>query len=127
MSKEKVQGFLVACSLLLFGYSSYRACHLSFTHDESLSYMIVAFNADWYFTANNHPLNTRLMRWCLHWLGDREWALRLPNVASHALYLTFGILLLMELKDTTLMLVGFVLLNLNTTLMVRYFSLLRQD
>jgi len=116
--------FFLACSLLLFGYSAYRACHLSFTHDESLSYMIVAFNADWYFTANNHPLNTRLMRWCLHWLSDREWALRLPNVASHVLYLSFGFLLLMELKDTSLMLVGFALLNLNTFLL-DFFSLAR--
>jgi hypothetical protein len=124
LSKEKFQRLFVACSLLLFGYSANRAYHLSFTHDESLSYMIVAFKSDWYFSANNHPLNTRLMRWCLHWLGDREWALRLPNVSAHALYLAFGILLLIKLKDTALMFVGFVLLNLNTFLL-DFFSLAR--
>jgi hypothetical protein len=115
---------LVASCLVLFSYTVYRACNLSFTHDESLSYSIVAYSSLWYFNVNNHPLNTRLMRWCLHWLGDREWALRLPNVMAHAIYLSFGTLLLWELEEASFVVLGFALLNLNPFLL-DFFSLAR--
>jgi hypothetical protein len=115
---------LIASCLVLLSYSAYRASNLSFTHDESLTYTIVAYNSGWYFSANNHPLNTRLMRWCLRWLGDREWALRLPNVIAHAIYLTFGTLLLWELKEASFVVLGFALLNLNPFLL-DFFSVAR--
>jgi hypothetical protein len=42
-----------------------------------------------------------------------EWSLRLPNVVAHALYLTFGLLLLRDLEDPWLSVAGFAFLNLN--------------
>jgi hypothetical protein len=121
---DRLSILLVLCGCALFGYSSVRAYRLSFTHDESLSYRIVLGESFWKGTANHHPLNTKLMGWTSRWLGAREWQLRLPNVISHILYLVFGLLLLGQLKETTSILLGFALLNLNPFLL-DFFGLAR--
>ncbi len=115
---------LVLCSCALFAYSSLRAYRLSFTHDESLSYRIVLGELFWKEAANHHPLNTNFMGWMSHWLGSREWQLRLPNVIAHILYLVFGLLVLAQLKQTTSVLLGFALLNFNPFLL-DFFGLAR--
>src|SRR5215510_4107708 len=114
---------LLGCTVL-FGYSMIRAIRLSFTHDEGLTYTILLDDPSWRGSANDHPLNTRTMRWVSHWLGDQEWALRLPNVIAHALYLISGMLLLLKFKHWAVVLLGFALLNLNPFLL-DFFSLAR--
>ena len=73
---------LVLIGTLLLAYAFARAYTLSFTHDESISYAIVAEHSTAKSTANHHPLNTRLMTWSYRSFGSREWALRLPNMYS---------------------------------------------
>ncbi len=85
---------LAALIALLFSYVAYRAYHLSFTHDESLSYEVVHGDDEQNMTANNHQLNTVLMYVCSSVLGDWEWSLRLPNVLAFLLYAFFVVKLL---------------------------------
>jgi hypothetical protein len=58
------------------------------------------------------------------WLGSREWALRLPNVLAHALYLGCGLVVLASAQNVLSMLVGFAILNLNPFLL-DFFGLAR--
>src|ERR1035437_8739212 len=80
---------IIIVGILLFSYTLYRAWHLAFTHDESLSfnlYIHASFNdviAMKVPTANNHILNTLLMQLCYHLFGDYELSLRAPNLLSH--------------------------------------------
>jgi hypothetical protein len=53
-----------------------------------------------------------------------KWQLRLPNVLSHVLYVAFGLLLLIQLRGISPMLVGFTILNLDPFLL-DFFSLAR--
>src|SRR5262249_42620444 len=105
--RRQVCALLALCCLPLLAYSAYRGYRLSFTHDESVSYTIVVGDPTWKGTANNHPLNTRLMKWGFELFGPKEWALRLPNVLSHLLYLSFGVMLLRSLRSGWLALAGF--------------------
>jgi len=114
---------LVLIGTLLLAYAFARAYTLSFTHDESISYAIVAEHSTAKSTANHHPLNTRLMTWSYRSFGSREWALRLPNIVAFFLYLGFGLWLLRELAWPW-MVFGFVLLFLNPFLL-EFFSLAR--
>jgi hypothetical protein len=102
---------LAICSGALLTYSGIRAYRLSFTHDESLSHMILLGDAYWTRTANHHPLNTQLMRWSRQWLGSREWELRWPNVGAHLLYLACSLVLLRSLHRAAAILMGFALLH----------------
>src|SRR5688572_10884097 len=108
----------------LLGYSVYRAVHLSLVHDEALSYAIVAQDAHWRHTANNHHLNTAAMDWAYHQMGGREWSLRLANVLAHVVYLAAGMLILRKLNAWAAILLGFGLLNLNPFLL-DFFGLAR--
>src|SRR5882672_8620191 len=81
----------------LFAYVALRAYHLSFTHDESLSYTILKGNESLKNTANHHVLNTYLMECCSWAFGGSELSLRLPNVLSFFVYLFCSYKLL---KDT---------------------------
>jgi len=108
----------------LLGYSVYRAVHLSLVHDESLSYAIVAQDAAWRYTANNHRLNTAAMDWAYHHMGGSEWSLRLANVLAHLIYLAAGLLILRKLNAWAAILLGFGLLNLNPFLL-DFFGLAR--
>lgn len=89
---------LLPVCIFLFFYVLYRAWHLSFTHDEGLSYELAA-NGDFFaYTANNHLLNTWLMALCSRLFGNSELSLRLPNVLLFAVYLFFGSKLLVTEK-----------------------------
>src|SRR5687768_13699820 len=78
---------------LLLGYTSYRAYVLSFTFDESFSYTAYATRTvpeilGFYLpTANNHLLNSLLMKLSDNLFGNHPFALRLPNLLAHAAYL----------------------------------------
>lgn len=103
---------LILSSLALLGSSVYRAATLAFGHDESVSFAI--FTSDRFSrTANHHPLNSALMRWCSMLFGNSELSLRLPNVLGHGLYLLSTLALVKRLRDPVLQAFGFVLLNLN--------------
>lgn len=115
---------LIVGALALLGYSGTRAVSLSFTHDESNTYDLLQGNLYWKTVANHHPLNTLLMRWGENWMGSAEWALRLPNVVAHALYLATGLLLLRRARHPVAMALGFAICNLNPFLL-DFFGLAR--
>jgi len=100
-------------SLLVAAYVAYRAFHLSFTHDESLSYSILKGNEVLRETANHHVLNTWLMMTCSALWGDSELSLRLPNLLSFVMYVIVCYLLLKMTDKATALLIGIPLLLLN--------------
>jgi hypothetical protein len=112
---------LAGCSLLLLAGSVYRAATLAFGHDESVSFAIITSNR-FIRTANHHVLNSLLMRGSAALFGTGEFALRLPNVLAHALYLAVSIGIAMRFRDPLLALLTFVLLNGNVFLAEYFFS-----
>lgn len=104
---------LLLASLALLASSVYRAATFPFTHDESLSFAIFSWQPAWGKTANNHLLNTLLMKWCSKIFGNSELSLRLPNLAAHAAYLLCTLLLISRLSHPLVQITAFALLNLN--------------
>lgn len=86
-ARRYAQYFFRAVAALLFCYVGYRAYHVSFTHDEALTYTIIKGHEEWVLTANNHWLNTYLARAFSAVLGYSELVLRLPNVLAFGFYL----------------------------------------
>jgi hypothetical protein len=112
---------LLFCSVGLLASSVYRAATFPFTHDESLSFAIFSWDPGWGATANNHLLNTFLMKWCSILFGDSELSLRLPNILAHVIYLLCTLVLLKRFQHTVLQIAGFVMLNLNPFLLDFFF------
>lgn len=109
----------IAIGSTLTGLLLVRAYSLSFTHDESLTYLhgvrpglarILAFS---YVDANNHPLNTLLTWLSSLAFGNAELALRLPNVAAFVLFFTAVFLLLRRRVRPALVVPGLLLLTCN--------------
>jgi hypothetical protein len=101
---------------------------LSFTHDESLTYIyhvrhgiLGAFD---FSVSNNQFLNSLLMWVSSLLFGTGEFALRLPNLAAHVAFLVGSFVALRRFSGPVLSLCGFVILNTNM-LVLDYFSLAR--
>lgn len=68
----------------------YKAATLSFTHDESGTYLILHNHTIWqvfthesaWWSANNHIFNTVLYKLSISLLGHSDFAMRLPNVLA---------------------------------------------
>jgi hypothetical protein len=123
------QAIVAAVGAGLLAYTATRALRLSFTHDESLSFLFhvsrpfwsVLLDAD---TANNHLLNTLLMQASGGLFGSHPFALRLPNLVAHVAYLVFSFLWLRGFGRPAVLVAGFLLLNGNPYLL-DFFSLAR--
>jgi 4-amino-4-deoxy-L-arabinose transferase-like glycosyltransferase len=83
----------------------YRAYHLSMTHDEAgttdhllQSFYQILNSREAFHSANNHILNSWLMKWSASVFGVYEWSLRLPNVLAFALYYLAGIGVIRQLS-----------------------------
>lgn len=111
-------------SILLFIYVSYRAHNLSFTHDESLSYTIIRGDNSKIYTANNHLLNTVFMASSSYLFGESEFALRLPNILSFALFLA-GLFLVLRKSENKWIAMACGSLILLNPLILEFFSLAR--
>lgn len=125
-----VQVAMVITAVLLFLYTLVRADLLSFTHDESFTWIhfvqksipeILWFGLP---SGNNHILNTLMIKGLSGVLGNSELVLRIPNLLGHLLYLTFSIILLNTIQNKWVRLFGFLLLNINPFLL-DFFSLAR--
>ena len=102
--------------LLAFGLSILniaKAVNFPLTHDEALSFLIFNGQPFWEGTANNHHLNTILMKVSASFFGHSEWALRLPNILAHQFYLLFSIILALRFTKPVSQIGCFVLLNFN--------------
>ncbi|HEX8517510.1 MAG TPA: glycosyltransferase family 39 protein [Bacteroidia bacterium] len=122
----------LAVGLLLLTYTGIRAYKLSFTHDESYSYlyasqdsfMEIISNRTKEISPNNHILNTLFMKLFDNTTGSSEFSLRMQSLVAHVIYLLFGFLILRKFNSPVLLVTGFLILNLNPYLL-DFFSLAR--
>jgi hypothetical protein len=119
-------------SVALLSYTIIRACSVPFTHDESYTYLYASHNSFMEIisnrtaqvSANNHILNTLFMKLWDNTIGSSEITLRLHSLFAHALYLLFTFLLLKNFRSSFMIIMGFILLNINPYLL-EFFSLAR--
>ena len=110
---------IYAFGFLLFCYTLTRAYLLCFTWDESYSYLEYVRHSSWLqphlnnMSANDHSLNTWLMKICSGSFGISELSLRLPNLFAHLFYLFFSTQLVRVFSSNIHKLLAFVLLNCN--------------
>ncbi|MCW3085140.1 MAG: hypothetical protein JWP12_2506 [Bacteroidetes bacterium] len=122
----------LALSVSLLTYTILRACKLSFTHDESFTYLYASHNSFMEIisnrtaitSSNNHLLNTLFMKLFEFLFGSSEIVLRLQSILAHIAYLFLTYLLLKPLKSQLAVILGFALLNVNPYLL-EFFSLAR--
>jgi hypothetical protein len=121
---------LLGSSACLLAYTGYRSAFVAMTFDEiwSLNQYASASWGDIFgfkpVSANNHLGNTVLMKLCLKAFGNSPFALRLPNLLAHVLYLAFSIALARRLRQGVWVLLAFFLLNFHPFLL-DFFSLAR--
>src|ERR1051326_1907428 len=121
--EQKALSGIIAMGVLLFCYTAFRACTLSFSWDESYSYLEFVRHHWWLphefntMAANDHLLNTWLMKICASLFGIYELSLRLPNLAAHLLYLFFSAKIAMQMGKNFLPILTFILLNFNPYLL----------
>lgn len=122
--------FNLGLAALLLAYSVTRAYRLSFTHDESLTFLSSVLspladtlNFETKSGANNHLLNSLLTRLSIG-LGTSELALRLPNVLAHVLYLASALWVARSVKPALLSVFTFIVLTLHPFLL-DFFSMCR--
>lgn len=115
-------GILIALPALIYVF--YRALHLSFTHDESISFFIANGNTDFAQSPNNHLLNTGLMRVFGSVFGHSELSLRLPNILAFIVYCISGLVIIKNLKkpEASVFLLAILVLN---SFMFEFFGLAR--
>jgi len=75
--------------LFAFSYVLIRGFTVGITHDEALTYKIIHGDQIFKGTANHHWLNTQLSSLSAYLFGAKEFALRLPNMLSFAVFWFF--------------------------------------
>jgi len=129
--KNPAHLLVILMSLLLSGYTIYKAVFSSFTHDECYTWLhyvnlpvrdIIFFTSD--PSPNNHVLNTLLMKASQALFGNHEWSLRLPNLLAYMLFLIYSVCWLREAKNNMLLVSGMMVFHANAYLL-DFFSLAR--
>lgn len=117
---------------LFLWYLFRRAALLSITHDESGTTDLVTvpvwdimFSPKQFQTANNHILNSLLMKLSVLMFGYKEWAIRMPNVLSFLLYFSSAAALMHRLSTNSFMRLGGVLILCSAHYLLDFFSLAR--
>lgn len=108
-------GLLIGC------YNAYRAVHVSITFDEVWTFDLasqpindIMFAEKNFLSANNHILNSLLIKPCVQLFGHQLWVLRLPNILAYLLYMIGSILLSRKLFARPIFQLSlFMLLNTN--------------
>jgi hypothetical protein len=132
MQKKTYYLALTGMGLLFLWYLFRRAALLSMTHDESgttdlavIPLAEIMFSPKQFQTANNHILNSLLMKVSITILGYKEWAVRLPNVLSFVLYFSAAALLMQRLTPHYWLRLGGVLILCSAHYLLDFFSLAR--
>lgn len=124
---------LLAAALggLFLAYTAIRAARVPLTHDEAFTANewiargpLAILTFDGAEPANNHLLNSLLAGACQTVFGRIPFALRLPNLIAHAVFLVASWRLLSRVAATWTALAGFALLNGNP-LILELFGLAR--
>src|ERR1035438_4432791 len=115
---QKTTNFILFdIGLLLFAYTLSRAYLLSFCFDESTTYLLyvrknfTTFKSYSFIDANNHLLNTWLMELSSRLFGFSVFALRLPNILAHLIFLFYSAKLVKNLSSFTMIIGSFLLIN----------------
>ncbi|MGB0176947.1 MAG: ArnT family glycosyltransferase, partial [Owenweeksia sp.] len=131
MKRKNLEIILWLACLELIRYTITRALRIGITHDEAytfIHYVPKSFHGIVYYDPplipNNHILNTLLIKLSTFLFGVSEFTLRLPNLLFHLLYLIFSMWWLKGFKDKWVLIIGFILLNVNVYLL-DFFSLAR--
>jgi 4-amino-4-deoxy-L-arabinose transferase-like glycosyltransferase len=131
---RKAVYFLLALTIGLFFlfYIGIRAGKLSMTHDESSttnvvdgSYNNIMFAENMFGTANNHVLNSLLLKKSVNLFGWHEWSIRLPNVLYFILYFVAVLLLMQHISRNIFFRFAGILLFCMPHFVIDYFSLAR--
>ena len=121
---------LLSFSALLLCYTAYRAWQIPFTIDEVdtvkdfVDHEMINIWGPGPVSANNHMLNSALMKVFASVFGPHVFVYRLPNLLAHVLFLFSSYKLCLRLRTQLLVLGGFLLLNANTYFL-DFFSLAR--
>ena len=102
------------------------------THDESSTtnvvdgtYSDIMFAKNMFGTANNHILNSLLLKKSVALFGWQEWSVRLPNVLCFIVYFIAVVLLIQGISQYSFIRLAGVLLFCTPHFIVDYFSLAR--
>ena len=129
---EAAWRLLVLCVMIGLGeYVAVRAWALSFTHDESVSYLadvrdplLSVFLPSGETGANNHPLNTLAMKLAVDVLGSSEISLRWASLAAFVVYVAALVVLLGLVERLSLRVLG-IALAVGSPYVLDFFSLAR--
>lgn len=117
-------------ALILTAYTVVRACTVSFTWDESFTFMHHVSKGKFFqdtfdgMGANHHLLNVWSAWLSMKLFGDGEFAFRLPNLLAHLLYLYGSARIALRAPSAVLAVAVFILLNAHPYLL-DFFSLAR--
>jgi len=126
---KNIKVFIYFLAFALFLYSFIRAVNLSFIHDEALTFLyyvlapiynIVAYIG--FSPSNNHLLNSILEKISFLFLGPSEFALRLPNLLAHLVFIIVSIKFVNKFFKPKFAVGAFILINFNP-FMLDFFSL----
>ena len=125
---------MAGLALIAFVYTAIRIYSMSITFDEAWAFkyfleprdlsVLKHFFSLFYKDANNHLLNTLLMRLTTWIFGYEEWSLRLPVIGAHLLFLFFSWQLARDLDSPMMGIALFVALNFNP-FVLDFFSIAR--
>lgn len=129
---QKFRWFAFTIGISIFIYVLSRAINLSITHDEvgttdvlQIPVWDVMFSERCFQSANNHVLNSLLMKLSAALFGTSELALRLPNVLSYIFFfLGSYIVVCKSTSDNYLRICGIIILN-TVLYQLDFFSLAR--
>ncbi len=116
---------ILLLGLFLLIYTFTRAYILSFTHDESMVYLLSLDRSitdifNYKILPQDHMLNTLLMKVFSLLFPDTEFFLRLPNLIGHLLSLIFIFLIFKKFIHRNLLIGAFILLCFNPYLLDFY-------
>lgn len=111
--------FLVFCYIIIRGFS------LGITHDEALTYQILSGDELIRKTANHHWLNTFLSGLSIQLFGEKEFALRIPNIVSFLLYWIFTYKIAKHFFNNSFIQIALLFLLIGNPYVLEFFSLSR--
>lgn len=124
--------FVILTGLFFLFYIAGRADKMSMTHDESSttnvvdgSYTDIMFAPSMFGTANNHILNSLLLKKMVQMFGWHEWSIRLPNVIFFLVYFFACVFFMNKLSPDKWIRLSGIFFFLAPHFVLDYFSLAR--
>jgi hypothetical protein len=132
MRKSAYYLLILMIGFFFLFYISNRADKLSMTHDESSTtnvvdgtYSEIMFAPSMFGSANNHIVNSLLLKKSVQVFGWHEWSIRLPNVLSFILYFFAVVLLAGNLSSNEWIRLATIFFLCASHFLLDYFSLAR--